>query len=131
HLVQAVKGMKELFLGGLFASDELNIVYQKNINRAILGTELLGGAVANGVDNFIGELFGRDVEDSQAGLDALVSNSVQEMGFTEPHATIEEEWVIGLAGSLGHRQRGGVCQAIAVTNDKGIEGIARIEAVMH
>ena len=129
--MQAVERMEELFLGRLFARDKLDIVHQQDIDRAVLGAELVGGAVANGVDNIIGELLRGDVEHRQPGLHPLMADGVQEVGLAQSHAAIEEERVVRLARCLRDGQGGCVCQAVAAAHDKGIEGIARIEPVVH
>src|SRR6266516_6332709 len=129
--MQAVKGVEEFFFSRFFAGDELNVIYQENINGTIFGPELFRGAIANGINDFVSELFRGDVEDRQAGLDALVSNSMQQVCFTEPHPTVQEEGIIRFARGLGNGKRGSVCQAIAIPYNKGVEGVARIETVMH
>ena len=42
---------------------------------------------------------------------------------------MEEERVVGLAGQLGHGQRGGVREAVAVADHELLEGVLRVEPV--
>src|SRR6266699_790112 len=76
HLVQTIEGVEELFLCRFFACDELDIVHQQDIYRAVFGAKFLGRAIADSINNFIGELLRRDVEHCQPGLYALVADSM-------------------------------------------------------
>ena len=55
--VQRVEGVEEFFLRRFLAGDELNVVDQQHVDRAILVAEGRGVLGANGVDEFVGELF--------------------------------------------------------------------------
>ncbi len=61
--MQRVKGVEKFFLRGLFTGDELNIVNQQDVNGAIFFAERFGGVSTNRVDEVVGELLGRDIED--------------------------------------------------------------------
>ena len=80
--------MEELLLGRFFARDELDIIHQQDIDRAILGAKLFGGAITNSIDNFVGELLRRNIEHRQAGLHALVPNRVQEVRLAQTNAAV-------------------------------------------
>ena len=60
-VVEGIECVKEFFFSRLFPGNELNIVNQQNINRPILGAELLCCAIANRIDNFISELLRGDI----------------------------------------------------------------------
>ena len=53
--MQGVESMEEFFLGGVFASDELNIIDQEHVHLAIFFAEGRGGFVADGVDQVVGK----------------------------------------------------------------------------
>ena len=53
--MKRIKGMKEFFLGAFLAGNELYIINEQNIDRAILLTKRLSGMRTNGVDQIVGE----------------------------------------------------------------------------
>ncbi len=57
----------------------------------------------------------------------LVADGVHQVGLAHAHAAVEEERIVGLGGALGHGQRGGAGKLVAVADDEGIEGVARVE----
>src|SRR5947209_10733162 len=85
-VVEGIEGVKEFFFSRLFPGNELNIVHEQNIDLAVLCPELFGLLETNSVNNFVRELFGSDVEDMQSSRLSDVSNSVQQMGFSQAHA---------------------------------------------
>src|SRR5258708_33342115 len=56
---------------------------------------------------------------------------MQQVCLAQSDTPIKKQWVVRLTRSLCNCEGSGVCQAIAVTDNKGLEGIARIEAGMH
>ena len=74
---QAVEGVEEFFLGAVLAADKLNIIDQQNIHRAVFLTEQGGGAVADSLDQIIGEVLGRHVQNAEAALLAGVGDGLQ------------------------------------------------------
>jgi len=80
--MQGVESVKELFLGGILASDELNIVYQEHIHLAIFFTECRGGFVADGIDQVVGEFLRGNIEHNFSLFDNFVADRVQDVGFS-------------------------------------------------
>jgi hypothetical protein len=122
--VQLVESMEEALLGLLLAADELDVVYQQDINIAELAAELFGAPPPDGADELVGELLGADVEGAEVVGAGGVVDGVQQVGLAQPHPAVEEEGVIALTGVFGGAQRGGVGQAVAVADDEGVEGVA-------
>ena len=58
HFVEAIEGVEELFLRRFLTRDKLNIVHEQDINRTVFGTKLFSGAIAYGIDDFVGKLLG-------------------------------------------------------------------------
>ena len=54
--VQVVEGVEEAFLGLLLAAHELHVVDQQHLNAAVTAAKVLGGAVADGRYEIVGEL---------------------------------------------------------------------------
>ncbi len=125
--VQGVEGVEELFLGGLFAGDELDVIDEQDVDAAIFVAEGLRGVAADGVDQVVGKLLGGDIQHLQTALRALVTNGMQQVGLAQPDAAVQEEWVVRLGRFLGYRLGGGMRQAVAGANHKVFKGIARVQ----
>jgi hypothetical protein len=53
------------------------------------------------------------------------------MRLAQANPAIQEQRIVGPAGRLGHPQRGGAGQVIAVPNDKGVEAVPGIETQLY
>src|SRR5215469_4544188 len=60
-----------------------------------------------------------------------MSNSVQQMCLAQSDTTVEKQGIVRLARGFYHGEGSSVRKAITITDNKGIKGIARIEAVIH
>src|SRR5258708_35716778 len=56
---------------------------------------------------------------------------MQQVRLAQSDPPIKKQWIVRLTRSLCNCEGSGVCQAIAVTDNKGLEGIASIKAIMH
>src|SRR5258708_33081587 len=56
---------------------------------------------------------------------------MQQVCLAKSDAPIKKQWIVRLPRSLCNCEGSGVCQAIAVTDNKGLEGIARVEAGIY
>ena len=109
------------------AGQELDVVDKEDVEMAVLGSEFLGTAAANGLDEIVGELLRGRVKDAVvAGPDA-VTYAVQEVGLAEAGGAVDEERIVDSAGLVGHRLRRGVGQAVLGPDDKALEGVARVQ----
>ena len=57
----------------------------------------------------------------------LVADGVHQVGLAHAHAAIQEERIVSARRALGHGQRGGAGKLVAVADDKGVKGVARVE----
>ena len=57
----------------------------------------------------------------------VVADGVHEMSLAHADAAIEEEWVVGLGGSLGDGLCGGHGELIARSDDERVEVVAGVE----
>ncbi len=121
--------MKKFLLGAFFPGQKLNIVDQQDIDAAILVAEINRFIVADGIDQFIGKLLRRGIHDLELRimLQGVMPDSVHQMCFSQPNASINEKRVVSLGNRLGHGQRGGVSETVAVSNHKCFKNIFRIE----
>ena len=60
----------------------------------------------------------------------LVAHRVHQVRFTQTHAAIKEQRVIGATGILGDLAGGGTGQLVRLTLDEGLEGEVGIEAAL-
>jgi hypothetical protein len=121
--------VEELFLGALLAGQELDIVDQEEVDRAIALAELGGLVVADCRDQVVGELLARQVLDPEVRVAGgqTMTDGLEEMGLTETHAAIDEQRVVGLDRRFGDGEAGGLRELIRGAHDEGLEAIARIE----
>ena len=129
RLVQRVEGVEELLLGLGLALQELDVVDEQDVDAAVGGLERLQAAALERADEVVGERLDRRVAGGQAGavLVHVVGDRVQEVGLAEPGRAADEERVVGQARHLGHRQRRGVGEPVAVADHELVEREARVE----
>ena len=96
RVVKRIEGMEKFSLGALFPSEKLNIVDQQDVNRAIPFAEIQHAIVANRVDHFVHESFGRDVGESQASivLHHVLPHRVHQMRLAQTDTAIDKERVV-------------------------------------
>ncbi len=128
-IVQRIEGVEELLLGALFSGKELNVIDQQHIYTAETIAETDHPVVLDGVDHLVGELLGGEIDDGAVGLTQLdlMADRLHEVGLAHTHAAIEEERIVGLAGSGGDGQSGGMGKLVSAADDEAAEGVARIE----
>src|SRR5271157_1771876 len=126
--VQGVEGVEKLLLGGFLAGDELDIVDQQDVDRAVFIPEGLGGVTADGVDQVVGELFAGNVKDVASAAMTVIANGMQQVGLAQADAPVQEERVVGAGGILGDRPCSGRRQAVVRADHEVLKGIAGVEA---
>ena len=121
--VQIVEGVEHLFLGAFLAGNELDIVDQQHVRRAILFAELGHVLRADRLDELVGEGLGGDITDGAPLLQAVVPDGMQEVGLAQANAAVNKERIIMAAGVLRDGDGGRVSQAIAGTDDERVEDV--------
>ncbi len=127
--VELVERVEELLLELLGALEELDVVDEQDVEVAVAALEaghLLG---PDGVDELVHERLGGDVAHPlvpEHGAD-VVADRVQEVGLAEAGGTVDEQRVVGAAGALGDRQRGGVREAVRGADHELVEGVAGVQ----
>ncbi len=89
--------MEELLLGALLVGQELDVVDQQHVDRAIALAKPRHAVEPQRADEVVDELLGRQVHQLELGPAAqeLVADGVQQMGLAESDAAVEEERVVG------------------------------------
>ena len=128
-LEQRVEGMEELFLRVLLAGEELDVVDQQRMQRAVRGLEIVHAVVLQRPHHVADEALRVHVGDARFAVTLLdqVADGVHEVGLAEADAAVDEQRVIGAAGIVGDLQGGGLGEVVALALDESVEGEVRIE----
>ena len=96
---------------------------------AVARAELVDTCLAGCGDELVGELLAGDVDDAlaRARVAHRVADGVHEVRLAEADAAVEEERVVGVAGSLGDGEAGRVGELVGRADDEGAEGVARVQ----
>ena len=105
-IVQNIKRVEKLFLGGFFPGDKMDIVDQKHINFATLFSKACRCPVADSVDQLIGKLFGRHIPvlQSRMQLADFMCDRLDEMCFAKANLPVNKKRIVGLGRRFGHGQ---------------------------
>ena len=112
------------------AGEELDVVDQEHVGVAVGLLEAVERSCPERPDEVVGErLDGRVANDRAAAERRGRSCRSRGAGAScrGPGGACRNEWVVGLAGKLGDRQRRGVSEAVAVADDELVEAVARVE----
>ena len=96
--------MEELFLRTLLVGEELDVIDQQRVDRTVVALKLFDGIVLQRFDHVLYEAFRVHVDHFGVGLarhDA-VADRVQQVGFTQAGAAIQEQRVVGAARIVRH-----------------------------
>ena len=105
--------MEELFLRAVLAGQELDVVDEEDVDGAVLVSELAHLRGLDGGDDLVHEVLRGQVDDAFFGKARphVVADGVHQMGLAQPHAAVQEERVVALAGSVRHGLGGGMGKA--------------------
>ena len=119
--------MEKFLLRPLFPREELNVVDQEHVDVSIAPSQFHHFVVANRVDDFIGELLGRDVRDSEvAFLHDEIADGIEEVCFAQANAPVNKERVIGKRRRFGDFETCRMSKLVTGPHHKILEGIFRI-----
>src|ERR1019366_7773407 len=101
--MQGVERVEELLLRLLLILQELDVVDEQYVDFAVTAAETLGLAVADGVDEVVGELFRTDVTHSGAveKTHRIVPDRVQQVRLAKPRLPVDEQRVVCLGRGFG------------------------------
>ena len=120
ELVEVIEDVEEFFLGFFFTDNELEIVDNEDVEFAEFEIEFVAFAKADRVDEVGVEVGDRGVEDFEGRVftEKFVADGLDEMGFAEAGATVEEEWVVAFAWGVDDATSGGDSKVIIGANDE-------------
>src|SRR5204862_144686 len=82
-----------LFLRPVFPREELNVVDEQHVDRAVLVPELAHASSGDGADHLVGELLRRQVDDALAreAVVHLMADGVHQVRLAQAHPSVEEQ----------------------------------------
>ena len=127
--MQSVKRMEKLLLGVFLPLNELDVVNQDQISRAIAITEGLHAVLTNRLNQIIGERFGGHVRhpSPRIDLEAVMANGLHQVGFSKTNATTNEQRIEFPPRGFCHCQSSGVGHAAVLTHHKATKHITGIQ----
>ena len=130
RVVQRVERVEELGLRSLLAREELDVVHEQDVNAAVPLAKIQDAIVTHRVDHLVHEPLGRDVRQLQAlqMVCDVMSDRVHQMRLAQPHATVNEERVVGTRRRFRDGAAGGMRELIRRSDDERVERVARAQA---
>ena len=124
---QRIEYKEKFFLRAVLSVEELDIVEQQDIERAVVALEGVEGFGLVGAHDVGVVILRVNVADDPLGvlLQNMVTDGVDEVGLAESGTAIDEHRVIGTATRVGrHLQRCGTCQIVGFADNEVVEGKA-------
>ena len=123
-LEQLVEGVEKLLLGAFFAAEDLDVVDQQHVGRAVVPVERLHAVELDAVDHLVHEALAGDVDDLHAGvvIHQRAADGVHQVRLAHAHAAVDEQRIVDPGGHGGHGLRRGMGELIAGSHHEGIEG---------
>src|SRR5688572_217238 len=128
-VVELVKRMEELLLRPLFTTQYLNIIDQKGISRSVVLMKQRHAVRADARDQLIHEPFSAGVDHAHPNLllQQLLADGLNEVRFSDAHAAIDEQWVVGVRWLLNYGIGRGVRKLVAGADNEAFERVALVE----
>ena len=129
-LVQAVERVEKLLLQAFLALDELDVVDHQQVVCAVALLEVDHASIPHGIDELVQNGLGCDVAHVQPRmlLKHVMADRLQQVGFPQPGAAMDEKWVVRLGRRLGHGQRRGVRETVARADHEHVERVLGVDA---
>ena len=117
--------MKHLLLGGLAAGNELHVVHEEYIRRAVLLPEFGVAPLTDGLDELVGEGVALNIDDPvvRVVLVDLVGDGVQQVGLAQAGLAVDKQGVVGLGGPLGYRLGRRVGEFVGRAHHEPLKGV--------
>ena len=132
RLEQRVEGMEELLLGALLAGEELDIVDEQGVDRAVVPFELVDAVMLQGLDHLRDEALRVQVDHPGLGIgiEDGVTDGVHQVGLAEPDTAVDEQRVVGDPRVVADLDGGRPGDLVGLALDEGIEGKLRVQAAL-
>ena len=126
---QRIERVEKFFLRAILVREELDVVDEQRIERAIRRLELVHLVVLKRDDHVTHESLGVDVRDARFRIARLdgVTHRLHQVRLAETDAAVDEQRVVGAAGILRDLNRRGLGELVALAFDEAIESEIRVE----
>src|SRR5436309_9269940 len=124
-----IERVKEFFLGTLFASEKLDVVYQEKVDLAIALSELDQITVLDRVDELVDEQFTGYIDHFNIFLlgPNVLADRLHQVGLAKTDTAINEQRVVRARGRLRHGKSGGMRNCVVRTDHERFERVPWIE----
>ena len=125
---QGIEGMEELLLGALLVGEELDVIDEQGIDAAVVTLELFNGVVLQRFHHVLNKPLGVHIDDFGIFFTLLdgIANGVQQVGFTQAGAAIEEQRVVSTTRIVRYLTGSRTRQLVGLTLDEILEGIVHV-----
>ena len=133
HLLAAfekgIEGVEELLLGALLTGEELDVVDQQCVHRAVEALEFVDGVELQGLHHVRDETFRMQVDHLgvRVLLQQVVAHRMHQVGLAQTDATVEEQRVVTVLEVVRHLPGGGAGQLVGLALDEVLEGEGTVE----
>ena len=120
--------MEELLLGALLVGEELDVIDEQGIDAAVVTLELFNGVVLQRFHHVLNKPLGVHIDDFGIFFTLLdgIANGVQQVGFTQASAAIEEQRVVSTTRIVRYLTGSRTRQLVGLTLDEILEGIVHV-----
>ena len=121
--------MEEFFLGTFLAAQELYVVDQQHVGRAVVPVKELHALVLDAGDHLVHEPLARRVNDPHAGMlvNQRTSDSMHQMRLAHAHSAVDEQRIVGARGIRRYRLRRCMRELIAGAHHEAVERELRVQ----
>ena len=125
-LFQGIEGVEELFLGGFFVPQELDVVDEQHVDAAVFFPEGFQPVVFHALDQLVGEGLAGNVQDLhiRMGGQDLVADGIHQMGLAQAGIAEQEEGVVGVGRVVCNGHGCGLGKPVGVAHHEIVEGVA-------
>jgi len=130
--IKGIKDVEKFGLSAFFSSNELDVVDEQDVHAPKTVSKLVHSLVTDGVDEFIGEIFGREVTHrggvgDDVVVEDVIADSVEKVSFAESDSAVNEEGIVILPREFGNGETSRIGELVAGADDEIIKGILRVE----
>src|SRR5207244_4157503 len=120
RLEKRIEGVEELLLGAGLADEELDVVDEEQIERAVIALERIEALVLVSADYVGNELLGMDIPDLgfRVALEDIGPDRLQQVRLSQSGPAIYEERVVGRTGVLRDLDGGGARDLVRLAVDE-------------
>jgi hypothetical protein len=131
-IVQGVEGMEQLLLGAFLVLEEVDVIYQQQIHRAVAVLEGRSALAMYGVDEVVGEVLRGYADYLELRIEepGPVAYGLHQMGLAQSYTAVDEEGVVGSSGIGGYGHGSIGCKGVVFSYDIVFEAVIQYQLCM-